>query len=132
MRQLDLNPEKKLRNPARHIRALETWSRSLAGFFPTPDITRDGRWFARIPIFEKVVAPPHSSPDLLKTCVQSMIHAADHIRDARPPGHDDSRVYTFLTFPNLFASVVEVAFEANPYLFFNLPAPACGASTPIG
>ncbi len=121
MRQLDLHPQKKLRNPARHVRSLEKWSRSFAGFFPTREMTYEGRWYEKIPIFEKVVSPPHTSYELQKQCAQLMIHAAERLRDAKPAGHRIARIYAFLSFPDMFDSFVEVAFESSPYLFFDMP-----------
>lgn len=51
-----------------------------------------------------------------------MIDAAERLKEARPPNRNDgARVYAYLTFPDMFASFVEVAFESNPYLFFNCP-----------
>lgn len=112
-------PMKKLRNPARHIRSLENWSRSFDGFFPTPDMAYKGQWHEKIPVFQKVVSPPRTNPNLQKQCTQILIDAAIKLRSARPRELVDAKIYAFLTFPDMFYSMIEVAFEPNPHLFFN-------------
>lgn len=121
MRRLDLHPQKKLRNPARHVRSLEKWSRSFAGFFPTEEMAYERLWYEKIPIFEKVVSPPHTNNQLQKRCAQLVIDAAERLRDARPSVRKDVRVYAFLSFPNMFSSFIEVDFGSKPYLFFDMP-----------
>ncbi len=119
MRRLDLCPQKKLRNPGRHIRSLEKWSRSFEDFFPSPDMAYKGLWYNNIPIYQKVVSPPRTNSNLQKQCAQLMIEGALRLCDARPEGLLSPRIYVFLSFPDMFYSMVEVAFEPNPHLFFN-------------
>ncbi len=48
-----------------------------------------------------------------------MIDAAERLRDARPEGIMDTRIYVYLSFPDMFDSLIEVAYEPNRHLFFN-------------
>ena len=124
MRRIDLRPQKKLRNPARHCRSLEAWALSFDSFFPTPEMTDRGLWYEKIGFSEKVVSPPHITPDVQAFCTRTMIDTARRIWNARPGDLKDARVYTYLTYPNMFGSFLEVAFERNAHLFFSLPGNA--------
>lgn len=119
MRRLDLQWRKKLRNPRRHLRALENWSLSLEGFYPPLESVSDGLWYERIPVFQKVVAPPHTNVAIQKQCAQLMIDAAERLRQARPRGRENDRIYAFMAIPDMFDSFVEVSSKPNPNLFFN-------------
>jgi len=79
----------------------------------------DGLWYERIPVFQKVVAPPHTSAELQKQCAQLLIDAATRLRHARLRERENDRIYAFMTIPDMFDSFVEVSSKPNPNLFFN-------------
>ncbi|MFD6160224.1 DUF3916 domain-containing protein [Nocardia sp. NPDC060256] len=108
MRRLDLNPDKKLRNPGRHLRRLAQWPERIADQIPDADILADRRyWNFKIPVFNKLVDSRQTTNAIRKTCLAILFAAAEAVeRSPRRPPH--SRVACLISTPDLFSSEVTI------------------------
>jgi len=122
MRRLDLRPGKKLRNPARHLRSLARWPQQIVEQLPTAETAAGERfWNFKVPIFSKLVEPPHATPETQRACIAAIFAAAETIeRSARRP--KDCRVTCLVTTPFLFQSEVTLFFDESYFRSF-LPVP---------
>jgi hypothetical protein len=118
MRRLDLHPQKKLRNPERHLRQLARWPDWIV-----PHML-DEAWGAgsryrncKVPIFAKVVEPPHATPETQRACIAAIFAAAEALeRSARRPAA--CRVACLVTTPFLFESEVTLFFDEDYFRSF--------------
>ncbi len=116
MRRLDTRPFKKLRNPARHLRSLARWPQRIADQLPDADLLArihadgDRFWNYKVPVFSKLVEPPHATPETQRACIAAILAAAEAIETSprRPPG---CRVACLVTTPWLFQSEVTLFFD---------------------
>jgi hypothetical protein len=123
MRRLDLRPDRKLRNPARHLRQLARWPERIVHQLPTSAELAGGRyWNFKVPVFSKVVEGRHATPEAQRACIAAMFAAAAAIErsPSRPSG---CRVACLVTTPLLFESEVTL-FEDEDYFRSFLPRPA--------
>ncbi|MFB8280911.1 DUF3916 domain-containing protein [Nocardia colli] len=106
MRRLDLNPDKKLRNPGRHLRRLAQWPEWIVD--QIPESFADQRyWNFKIPVFNKLVDSPQTTNAIRKTCLATLFAAAEAVESSpRRPPH--SRVACLVTTPDLFSSEVTI------------------------
>jgi hypothetical protein len=126
MRRLDLHPQKKLRNPGRHLRQLARWPKRIVQQLPTAEdlaeVSRGGRgfWSFKIPVFEKVSDPPHATPATQRACIAALFAAADAVERSHKlqPG---CRITCLVTTPFLFQSEVTI-FTDEGYFRSFLPA----------
>lgn len=123
MRRLDLRPQKKLRNPARHLRSLARWPQRIVEQLPTAEMAAGERfWNFKIPVFSKLVEPPHATPETQSACIAAIFAAADAVeRSERRP--TDCRVACLVTTPFLFQSEVTLFFDEDYFRSF-LPVTA--------
>lgn len=106
MRRLDLHPRRRLRNPGRHLRALEHWPKRIVADLPTAvDLAGRRFWSFKVPVFAKLVEPPHATPETQRACLSALFAAAHAIEGSscRPP---NCRVAVLATTPFLFQSEV--------------------------
>lgn len=125
MRRLDIRPRKKLRNPARHLRALARWPERIVEQLPTPEQVNGERfWNFKVPVFAKVVEPPHATVDTQRACFAAIFAAAAAIErsDRRPK---NCRVACLVTTPFLFESEVTLFFDDE---YFRTFLPVSGKS----
>lgn len=116
MRRLDTRPLKKLRNPARHLRTLAKWPARIASQLPDAnELARiqssgDRFWNYKVPVFSKLVEPPHATPETQRACIAAIFAAAEAIETSprRPP---NCRVACLVTTPWLFQSEVTLFFD---------------------
>ncbi len=123
MRRLDLHPRKKLRNPARHLRQLARWPERIAGQLPTAGQMEGSRfWNFKVPVFAKLIEPPHATDETRRACIAAIFAAAEVIERApsRPAG---CRIACLVTTPFLFESEVTIFIDEDYFRSF-LPVPA--------
>lgn len=111
MRRLDLHPSRKLRNPGRHLRALARWPQRVVDQLPSEEQRGDARfWNFKVPVFSKLVDPPHATPETQRTCIAAILAAAEAIeRSERRPSN--CRVACLVSTPSLFQSEVTLFFD---------------------
>jgi hypothetical protein len=118
MRRLDLRPRKKLRNPGRHLRQLAQWPDQIVTQLPSAEQARGEMfWNFKVPVFSKLVEPPHATPDMQRACVAAIFAAAEAVEksDRRPK---DCRVACLVTTPFLFQSEVTLFFSEDYFRSF--------------
>ncbi len=116
MRRLDTHPLKKLRNPARHLRSLAKWPERIVDQLPNADLlasiaaNEERFWNYKVPVFSKLVEPPHATPEAQRACIAAILAAAEAIETSprRPQG---CRVACLVTTPFLFQSEVTLFFD---------------------
>lgn len=123
-RRLDTHPLKKLRNPARHLRALERWSAAPEASLPTraeledwPDLF----WHHKVPIHGKLVAARHSTPELRRAVAQALLDATANL-SARLVLRRPVRVACLISPHDLWSSEVTVFFDDDYFRTFLPPA----------
>ena len=80
MRRLDLRPLKKLRNPGRHLRALARWPERIVAQLPTAGQSASERfWNFKIPVFSKLVDPPHATLQTQRACLAAILAASEAV-----------------------------------------------------
>lgn len=122
-RRLDVRPAKKLRNPGRRLRALTRWPEWIEEQLPHPRQVEGERfWNIKVPVFAKVVDPPHATEAAQLACVAA-IHAAMARLDASPLTPRPCRVACLVETPGLFGSEVTLFFDEAYFATF-LPPPA--------
>lgn len=127
MRRLDTYPLKKLRNPQRHLRSLARWPQQIVSQLPDADLlariraSGDRFWNYKVPVFSKLVEPPHATPEAQRACIAAILAAAEAIETSprRPPG---CRVACLVTTPWLFQSEVTLFFDDAYFRTFLPPA----------
>ena len=123
MRRLDLHPSKKLRNPGRHLRHLARWPERIVGEVSAlPERETDahlgGRfWNFKVPVFQKLVDPPHATVEMQRACITAILKAAEAIErsDVRPK---ECRVACLVSMPSLFNSEVTLFFDEDYFRTF--------------
>lgn len=127
MRRLDLRPSKKLRNPKRHLRQVGRWPERIVSQLPTQgQAAGEMFWNFKVPVFSKVVEPPHATPETQRACVAAIFAAAEAVeRSERRP--KDCRVACLVTTPFLFQSEVTLFFSEEYFRSF-LPRDASSRS----
>jgi hypothetical protein len=128
MRRMDLHPQKKLRNPQRHIRALRRWQANTHLHLPSENKLNSEEYslYLRLPVYKKVSDPPRTTPELQRECIMCMIGAAQTIRSHLKLKRA-YRLAVLLQTPNLFHSEVTVFFDKE-YLKTFLPPKEHGTS----
>jgi hypothetical protein len=122
MRRLDLHPDRKLRNPARHLRALARWPERIVAQIPSAEDLGDSRfWNYKIPVYSKVVEGRHATPEAQRAAIAALFAAAEAIEraPAKPP---NTRIACLITTPFLFESEVTL-FADEDYFRSFLPIP---------
>lgn len=126
MRRLDLHPAKKLRNPQRHLRQLARWPERIVEQLPevksrNRDAHFGGRfWNFKLPVFQKLVDPPHATLETQRACIAAILAAAEAVeRSARRP--DKCRVACLVATPSLFQSEVTLFFDEDYFRTFLPP-----------
>jgi len=118
MRRLDLYPKKKLRNPARHLRELARWPERIIDQLPDPaQLAGQRYWNFKVPVFAKLVEPPHATQEAQRACIAALFAAAEAIeRSGRRPPH--CRVACLITTPFLFESEATLFFDEDYFHSF--------------
>lgn len=120
MRRLDLHPDRKLRNPGRHLRALARWPERIVAHIPTADQLEGQRyWNFKVPVFAKLVEGRHATDEARAACLAAIFAAAEAIErsDRRPAG---CRIACLVTTPFMFESEVTI-FPDEDYFRSFLP-----------
>ena len=118
MRRLDLRPSKKLRNPWRHLRQLATWPERIVRELPTVErAAGEMFWNVKVPVFSKVVDPPHATDETRRACIAAIFAATEAVERAerRPK---DCRVACLVTTPFLFQSEVTLFYSEDYFRSF--------------
>ncbi len=111
MRRISLHrPNAKVRNAARHLRALRRWAEGFDGAFP---VARAGARYVnwKIPVLDRLVRPPTTTPAIQRECAQCLIDAAAEIARAKPVELAHARSVAIIALPDLFESEVCVFFD---------------------
>ena len=122
MRRFDVRPLKKLRNPARHLRALAKWPERIVGQLPDArDLAGERFWNFKVSVFSKLVEPPHATMEARRACIAAIFAAAEAVErsEKRPK---NCRVACLVTTPCLFESEVTLFFDDDYFLTFLPPA----------
>jgi hypothetical protein len=119
MRRLDLKPDKKLRNPERHLRQLARWPGEIVAILPEGP-TGLRFWNAKVPVTSKLIEPPHATPETQRACLAALFAAAAAIEasDRRPPR---SRVAVIAATPFMLSSEVTIFFDDEYFSTFLPP-----------
>jgi len=121
MRRLDLHPQRKLRNPGRHLRALARWPERIVAQLPSPARCAGERfWNFKIPVYAKLVEPPHATLETQRACIATILAAAEAVErsERRPPA---CRVACLVSTPSLFQSEVTLFFDDDYFRTFLPP-----------
>lgn len=122
MRRLDLRPDRKLRNPGRHLRQLARWPERIVEQIPLADDLRDDRfWNWKIPVYSKVVEGRHATVETQRAAIAALFAAADAV-ERSPAKPANTRVACLITTPFLFESEVTLFAEEDYFRSF-LPVP---------
>ncbi|HHI78552.1 MAG TPA: DUF3916 domain-containing protein [Planctomycetes bacterium] len=106
-------PKEKLRGIKRRLKALDKWSESLIGFFPT-EYANEKYWNWKIPILDRMVNRPTTNKGIQAHCARAILRAASSIEKAKPENMKDAIVSALLTYPDMFDSEICVFF-CNDY-----------------
>jgi hypothetical protein len=122
MRRLDLRPDRKLRNPGRHLRQLACWPERIATQIPSAaDLESCRFWNWKVPVYSKLVEGRFATPETQRACIAAIFAAAEAVERSalRPP---NSRIACLITTPFLFESEVTLFVDEGYFRSF-LPAP---------
>ena len=120
-RRLDVRPAKKLRNPGRHLRALARWPDRIEAQLPHPRQVEGERfWNFKVPVFAKVVDPPHATQETQRACLAA-IHAAMVRLEASPFTPRPCRVACLVETPGMFGSEVTLFLDDDYFRTFLPP-----------
>jgi hypothetical protein len=118
MRRLDLHPRRKLRNPERHLRALARWPEKIITQLPAPEQCAGERfWNFKVPVYSKLVDPPHATPQTQRACITAILAAAEAI-ECSPRRPANCRVACLVSTPSLFQSEVTLFFDDDYFQTF--------------
>jgi hypothetical protein len=107
----------KVRNPARHLRALRKWADSAKGQYPSRTGDKYINW--KIPVLDRLVEPPTTKPEWQAQALESLLIAARHFIEAKPEAEQGrSWVAVLVRYPNMWASEVTVFFDREYYESF--------------
>jgi len=126
MRRLDTHPLRKLRNPARHLRSLLRWPDQIASQLPDAGVLArtqaNGDRFVnfKVPVYSKLVEPPHATPETQRACIASILAAAEAL-EASPHRPSQCRIACMVTTPFLFQSEVTLFFDDDYFRTFLPP-----------
>jgi hypothetical protein len=118
MRRLDLHPDRKLRNPARHLRALGRWPERIVTQIPSAEDLGESRfWNWKIPVYSKVVEGRHATREAQTAAIAALFAAAEAVEraPARPP---NTRIACLITTPFLFESEVSLFADEDYFRSF--------------
>lgn len=118
MRRLSFYRHKaKVRNPARHLRALRAWAESARGKYPSRIEDKYLNW--KIPVLDRLVEPPTAKPEWQAHALESLLIAARHFAEAKPEAEQGrSWVAVLVCLPNMWSSEVTVFFDREYYESF--------------
>jgi uncharacterized protein DUF3916 len=122
MRRLDLRPDRKLRNPGRHLRQLARWpARIVTQIPPAADLEGARFWNWKVPVYSKLVEGRFATPEAQRACIAAIFAAAEAI-ERSPARPADSRIACLVTTPFLFESEVTLFLDEDYFRSF-LPVP---------
>lgn len=115
MRRLSVHrPKAKVRNPARHLRALRAWAESAKGRYPSRTEEKYVNW--KIPVLDRLVDAPTAKQEWQAQALESLLVAARHFVAAKPEGENGrSWVAVLVAFPNMWSSEITVFFDREYY-----------------
>ncbi len=120
MRRISIaRPNQKVRNPARHLRALKTWADSFDGYYPQAN----GRQYQNYKIWtlDRLIEGPTSKIEWQREAINQLLNVAEHLLKAKPESEQGcSWVAVLLTVPDLFSSEVTVFFDKEYYQHFRM------------
>lgn len=118
MRRLSIHrPKAKVRNPARHLRALRAWAESAKGKYPSRTEDKYVNW--KIPVLDRLVNPPTAKPEWQVQALESLLTAARHFVEGKPESQQGkSWVAVLVVFPKMWSSEVTVFFDRDYYKSF--------------
>lgn len=118
MRRLSIHrPNAKVRNPNRHIRALEKWASDFKDYYPESSGERYINF--KIWTLDRLVEGPKSKDEWKQAALQQLIVVAKNLIAAKPKNEKDkSWVAILLCYPNLWSSEVTVFFDKKYYESF--------------
>lgn len=118
MRRLSVHrPNAKVRNPARHLRALRAWAESAKGKYPSRKEDKYVNW--KIPVLDRLVDVPTARHEWQAQALESLLIAARHFVEAKPETEKGSSwVAVLVGFPNMWSSEVTVFFDRDHYKSF--------------
>ncbi|MEM9506849.1 MAG: DUF3916 domain-containing protein [Cyanobacteria bacterium P01_E01_bin.35] len=109
----------KIRGIKRRLNALDYWSHSFQGYFPS-DVKNSEYWNWKIPVLDILVNPPKTTRKIQARCLNSLIQAANYLIEARPLELSFARVTLLITYPGMFSSEICIFFDPNYFdSFFN-------------
>lgn len=118
MRRLDLRPDRKLRNPGRHLRQLARWPERIVHQIPSAEDLGDDRfWNWKLPVYSKVVEGRFATLDNQRAAIAALFAAAEAVErsPAKPPR---TRVACLVTTPFLFESEVTLFADEDYFRSF--------------
>lgn len=103
---LALGNRRKLRNPRKHLAALDTWAESFRDRYPERTTRPAAHW--HLPADERLVSPPWAETAHQAHALKALLRAALLLSAARPPGRAGETVYVISHWPSMFMAEVGV------------------------
>ncbi len=118
MRRLSIHrPNAKVRNPDRHIRALEKWAIGFQAYYPK----RSSEKYINFKIWtlDRLIEGSKAKYEWKRAALQQLVSAAENLIAAKPENEKEkSWVAILLCYPNLWSSEVTVFFDKGYYESF--------------
>ncbi|MGV3523467.1 MAG: DUF3916 domain-containing protein [Candidatus Sericytochromatia bacterium] len=112
-------PDAKLRGIPRHLRSLEKWAEGADRWHPQPYEQHLPYWHCKIPVLDRLLEPPTTSPKLQGQVICLLLRAATKLAaQGQASEWPYYRVAVLLTLPYLFQSEVTVFFAESYYRGF--------------
>ncbi len=106
----------KVRGVGRRLKALEQWAQSADTW--NPEVSEHEEfWHRRIPVLDRLVDPPTTTPQIQRQAIKSLLLAAQKLSD-QLKDRPECRVAVLLTLPDLFQSEITVFFDQDYYKTF--------------
>lgn len=110
-------PRAKVRGIKRRLGAIDKWSESFEGYFPS-EYSTEPYWNWKIPVLDRMVEPPTATSRIQAHCAKAMLNAAQHISAAKPSQYKNAIVTVLITYPEMFSSEICVFFAPEYYESF--------------
>ena len=110
-------PIAKVRGIKRRLRAIDKWSDSFEGYFPS-EHSSERYWNWKLPVLDRLVAPPITTNEIQAHCAKAILKAVEHLSTAKPEQYKNSIVTALITYPDMFGSEICVFFDKEYYESF--------------
>ena len=118
MRRITIDrPLAKVRGIKRRLRAIDKWSDSFDGYFPS-EHSSERYWNCKLPVLDRLVAPPITTNEIQAHCASALLRAIKHLSAAKPEQFKNAIVTALITYPDMFGSEICIFFDNEYYESF--------------